>query len=42
MEEAAQGESWFTRFMRLANAMYSHRVNTGSKRKFHFYDNLLN
>ncbi len=31
-----QGESWFTRFMRLANAMYSHRVNTGSKQFIHF------
>lgn len=28
--DVAQGESWFTRFMRLANAMYSHRVNAGS------------
>ena len=25
----AKGESWFTRFMRLANAIYSHRTGTG-------------
>ena len=31
MYDVIRGESWFTRFMRLANAMYSHRVNNGSK-----------
>lgn len=30
MGDNDQGEGWFTRFMRLANAMYSHRVNAGS------------
>lgn len=27
----AKGESWFTRFMRLANAIYSHRTGTGGE-----------
>jgi len=29
LDDVVRGESWFTRFMRLANAMYSHRVNAG-------------
>ena len=32
MDDIVKGENWFTRFMRLANAMYSHRVNSGSKK----------
>ena len=31
MDDATRGENWFTRFMRLANAMYSHRANNGRK-----------
>lgn len=31
LDDVVRGESWFTRFMRLANAMYSHRVNNGRK-----------
>lgn len=26
-----KGESWFTRFMRLANAIYTHRMSNGGK-----------
>lgn len=31
LENVVKGETWFTRFMRLANAMYNHRINAGSK-----------
>jgi iron uptake system EfeUOB component EfeO/EfeM len=30
LDDVVEGEPWFTRFMRLANAMYSHRINDGS------------
>ncbi|RNA12309.1 hypothetical protein BpHYR1_016564 [Brachionus plicatilis] len=29
LENVVKGETWFTRFMRLANAMYNHRINAG-------------
>lgn len=32
LENVVKGETWFTRFMRLANAMYNHRINVGSNK----------
>ncbi|CAF0759039.1 unnamed protein product [Brachionus calyciflorus] len=29
LENVVKGETWFTRFMRLANAIYNHRINAG-------------
>lgn len=37
LENVVKGETWFTRFMRLANAMYNHRINVGSKIEFYLF-----